>query len=115
MSSTSEVAPGYTGRLPMSTSSKVSRRSVVFGTVAAGVGAVGFALRGRLRAVTQLPSFTATPPLVPHDPVRDRATIHIGRGASPAGNVDTVIDKLGGISAVVGADDVVVIKVSAQW
>ncbi len=99
----------------MATGSAVSRRGVIVGAVTAGVGGIAFALRRRLNAITQLPSFTAAPPLVPHDPVRDRATVHVARGASPSGNVDAVLDKLGGISSVVGADDVVVIKVSAQW
>jgi hypothetical protein len=101
--------------LSMAGRSTVSRRGVVLGAVAAGLGGVAIALRGKLRSVTQLPSFTAPPPLVPHDSVRDRTTIHVGRGAPPAGNVDTVLDKLGGISTVVGADDLVIIKVSAQW
>jgi hypothetical protein len=93
----------------------VSRRRVVFGAMAAGIAGAVFAVRGRLRAMTQLASFTAPPPLVPHDPVRDRATICVAHGASPAANVDTVLDKIGGISTVVGVDDLVIIKVSAQW
>lgn len=93
----------------------MSRRGVVLGALAAGVGGVAFALRGKLRSMTQLASFTAPPPLVPHDPVRDRATIHVARGGSPAANVDAVLDRLGGVASVVGSDDVVAIKVSAQW
>jgi hypothetical protein len=72
-------------------------------------------LRSRIAAYTQLRSFTATPPLVPHDPARDRARILVAQGATPAANVDEVLAKLGGIGAVVGTDDVVVVKVSAQW
>jgi hypothetical protein len=74
-----------------------------------------FALRKRLLAYTQSRSFTAAPPLVPHDPARDRAAIYVARGGRPDANVDAVIGKLGGIGAVVGTDDVVILKVSAQW
>jgi hypothetical protein len=93
----------------------VTRRGVLIGAVATGLGGVAFALRGKLRAMTQLSSFAAPPPPVPHDPVRDRAQVFLGRGASPSANVDTVLDKLGGMASVVGPDDVVIIKVSAQW
>src|SRR5262249_37307921 len=93
----------------------VSRRGLVVGAVAAGLGGVALAGRGRLRSLTQLSSFAAPPPPVAHDPVRDRAAIFLGRGGSPASNVDTVLGKLGGISTVVAPDDVVIIKVSAQW
>ncbi|MEZ4362103.1 MAG: DUF362 domain-containing protein [Kofleriaceae bacterium] len=72
-------------------------------------------LRSRLDRMTILPSFSATPALLPHDPVRDRAQLFVGRDASPAMNVDTALSKLGGMHKVVGADDLVVIKVSAQW
>jgi hypothetical protein len=97
----------------------LSRRKMIIGGIAAGVGALGFAVRRRLSSklasITQLPSFTATPALVPHDPARDRAKIYVARGGSPAANVDVVLAKLGGIGSLVGAEDVVVIKVSAQW
>lgn len=73
-------------------------------------------VRSRVAKVTQLSSFTATPPLVPHHDTRDRATVYVARGGpSPAANVDTVLSKLGGIGTVVGSDDVVIVKVSAQW
>lgn len=94
---------------------KVSRRRLLLGAVAAGMGGATVALRGRLASMTQLPSFAAAPALVPHDPLRDRATLHIARGGTPASNVDTVLGKLGGIGTVVGTDDVVILKVSAQW
>lgn len=101
------------------TPSRISRRRVIVGAVAAGVGALAFALRrkitSKLAGLTQYDSFTATPPLVPHDPVRDRARIHVARGGTPAANVDSVLAKAGGIAKVVGQDDVVIIKVSAQW
>jgi hypothetical protein len=70
---------------------------------------------GKLSAWTRLPEFTATPPLVPHDPVRDRAQITVAQGGSPGDNVDAVLARRGGIEAVVGPDDVVLVKVSAQW
>jgi hypothetical protein len=98
----------------------LSRRSVLAASaVAIGVGGVAVALRGKLRnrlaAFTQLPSFAAIPPLVPHHPERDRAKLWIGRDGSPAANIDSVISKLGGIEKIVGTDDVVIIKVAAQW
>jgi hypothetical protein len=99
----------------MSKRSTVTRRGLMIGTVAAGIGGAAFALRRKLRSITQLSSFAAPPPPVVHDPVRDRAAIFLGRGGSPATNVDAALDKLGGIQAVVGPDDLVIIKVSAQW
>lgn len=99
--------------------SLISRRKVLAGTVAIGVGAMALAVRRRvlrrLASITQLPSFASTPPLVPHDRDRDRTKIYVARGGAPAANVDAVLAKLGGIGAVVGVDDVVIIKVSAQW
>jgi hypothetical protein len=89
------------------------------GAAVAAAGAAGFVMRKKIRNFidkrTVLPSFSATPPLVPHDPARDRTTIHVGRDGGPAANVDTVVGKLGGMGQLVGVDDVVVIKVSAQW
>jgi len=93
----------------------VSRRGVIVGTVAAGLGGAAFALRRKLRSMTQLSSFAEPPPPVAHDPARDRATIYLGRGGAPSANVDAALDKLGGIASVVGGDDVVIVKVSAQW
>jgi hypothetical protein len=60
-------------------------------------------------------SFSATPPLVPHDPVADAASLYVAQNGTPAQNVDAVLGKLGGIGKIVGADDLVIIKVSAQW
>jgi hypothetical protein len=88
---------------------------MLFGALTAGVAGAAFALRKRLSVITQLPSFAAPPPLVALDPVADRATVQVARGGAPAANVDGVLDKLGGIGTVVGTDDVVIIKVSAQW
>lgn len=52
---------------------------------------------------------------MPHDPARERRTLFVARGSSPAENIDGVLAKLGGVDRIVGADDVVLIKVSAQW
>lgn len=97
-----------------------SRRSFVLGGLAVlGAAGAGLGLRRKLKnklaAYTQLSSFTATPDLVPHDPARDRATIHVAQGGTPAENVAAVLAKLGGVGTVVGRDDVVIMKVSAQW
>ncbi len=84
-----------------------------------GVGGITFALRRKIRSrladMTQRAAFTAVPPLVPHDPARDRTSVYVAQGGAPADNVDAVLAKLGGMEAVVGVDDVVIIKVSAQW
>lgn len=72
-------------------------------------------LLGRIARYTERPDFSATPPLVPHDPARDARTVYVSRGAGPAGNVDAVLDKLGGIEKLIGSTDVVIVKVSAQW
>ncbi|WP_428267846.1 DUF362 domain-containing protein [Haliangium sp.] len=100
---------------------RLTRRRLLAGggLLAAGVVAAAYGLRrrivGKLSAWTQSEAFTATPALVPHDPARERRTLHVARGHTPAGNVDAVLAGLGGIEAVVGSDDVVVVKVSAQW
>jgi hypothetical protein len=87
--------------------------------VAAGLGGAGALLRRQLKAklsaVTQRGDFTATPPLVPHDPTHDRSKVYVARGDTPAANVDAVLAKVGGIGSVVSTDDVVIVKVSAQW
>src|SRR5215208_4669148 len=97
----------------------MTRRKFIASAIALGATGVGFALRRKLSArvasITQLPSFAAGPPLVPHDPARDRAKIHVAQGGYPAANVDTVLSKLGGIRTIVGEGDVVIVKVSAQW
>jgi len=95
------------------------RRVLALATLAAGAGGLGWGLRRKLRGtlagLTQLPSFAAAPPLVPHDPVKDRTRVFVARGDRPDANVDAVLSKLGGIGKVVGTDDVVIVKVSAQW
>lgn len=99
----------------------ITRRNLLIGGGAAvvGMGGAAFVLRKKIRnkldAWTTKESFSATPPLVPHDPNKDRTTIYVGQGGTPGANVDAVLGKLGGIGAVIGADDVVILKVSAQW
>ena len=100
---------------------KLSRRRFLLAAGGIGAGLMGAAWMVRSRVLARLSSwtrtaeFTATPPLVPHDPVKDRRTIHVAQGGSPAENVDGVLAKLGGLARVVGANDVVIVKVSAQW
>ncbi len=96
----------------------ISRRKLLIGGGAAGVlGATAFAFRRRVRRLvsrlTRDKDFTATPALVPHTPDEKRV-IYTASGAAPAANVDAVLDKIG-IANVVGEDDVVIVKVAAQW
>jgi hypothetical protein len=99
----------------------ITRRNLLLGggAAVAGIGGAAFVFRKKIKnkldAWTTKGSFSATPPLVPHDPVKDRATIAFAQGGAPGANVDAVLDKLGGMKAFVGPDDVVIIKVSAQW
>jgi len=98
----------------------LSRRNFLLTSLAAGgVAGLSMALsrrvRNRISGWTRLKEFEATPPLFPHDPVKDKRTLWVARGGTPASNIDAVIDKLGGIEQVVGKEDVVLIKVSAQW
>lgn len=104
-----------------SSSHSPSRRRWLKASLAgAGVlGGAGFFLRHRLRerlsSWTRLASFSAPPNPAPHDPARDRVTLHVGRGGGPAANVDSALGKLGGLATIVGERDIVVVKVSAQW
>jgi hypothetical protein len=95
----------------------VKRRFVLLGL--GGLGAVALLLGRRLKnglsRLTRSRAFTAMPPLVPHEPARDRTKLYVAQGGRPAENVDAVLAKLGGVGKVVGQDDVVLIKVSAQW
>ncbi len=106
---------------PEPTSPLLTRRRLLAaaGVALAGAGAVALAARRRLVARlsqwTRLDEFTRTPELAPHDPARDRRTLYVARGGTPAENVDAIFEKLGGVEPFVGADDVVIIKVSAQW
>jgi hypothetical protein len=85
------------------------------------VGLASLAWAARRRVVSKLAQwtmradFSATPPLLPHDPVAERRTLYVGRDGTPAANVDTVLAKLGGIGRFVAPGDVVLVKVSAQW
>lgn len=96
----------------------LSRRKFIALATALGATGVAFALRQKLKsrisAFTQHAGFAAAPPLVPHTE-RDRTKIYVSQGKHPSENVDVVIDKLGGIDKVVGEDDIVIIKMSAQW
>jgi hypothetical protein len=87
------------------------------GLLATGLAA-GLAFRrpllSRLRQLTRSKEFAATPPLLPHDPVHERRSLAVARGGTPAANVDAVLDKVG-LDRIVGKDDVVIVKVSAQW
>lgn len=99
----------------------LTRRRLLIGGGAgiAAAGGAAFVLRrqiaNRIDRWTVKDSFSATPPLVPHDPATEKVSLAVGRDAGPAGNVDTVLGKLGGIGKIVGLDDVVIVKVSAQW
>lgn len=72
-------------------------------------------VRARLDGLTELADFSATPPLLPHDPAVDRRTLYVARGSGPADNVELALAEMGGIGTIVGKDDVVLVKVSAQW
>lgn len=89
------------------------------GAAVSGIAAAAYvfrrSLKARLLLWTRSPAFDEIPPLVPHDPIKDRTRISVGQGATPAENVDTALGKIGGISRFVGESDVVVVKVSAQW
>jgi hypothetical protein len=98
----------------------MSRRRMITGTAAlAAVGGAAWAVRrsvlARLEHFTLLPSFTATPALLPHDAATERRTLGVGRNASPGDNVEAALSRLGGLARFVGDDDVVIVKVSAQW
>jgi hypothetical protein len=99
----------------------LTRRKLLVGGAVSALGAGAFAFRhslgAKLKKWTRSAEFTATPPLLPHDPSRERRTIYAARGegdAGPAANVDVVLDKVG-VDKIIGEDDLVIIKVSAQW
>ena len=97
---------------------RISRRALIAGGFALVAGGVAFGFRRKLltklRGWTRDKAFAATPALVPHDPARDRRTVFVAKGGTPAANIDTVLDKVG-LETVVGTDDLVLVKVSAQW
>lgn len=102
----------------MTGSGTTRRKLLLGGGLVAALGAGGLALRGslaaRVRRWTRSPAFTATPALVPHDPASERRTIAVSRGGAPAANIDAVLDTIG-LDRVVGADDLVIVKLAAQW
>jgi len=97
-----------------------SRRNFLLASLSlGGVAGLGLAfsrrVRNRLSTWTRLNDFGATPPLLPHDPLKERRTLWMARGNTPAGNIDSVVDKIGGFQKIVGQEDLVIVKVSAQW
>lgn len=99
-----------------------TRRKFVWALAAAGGAAAAAAaatmhrsIVARLSLLTRLSEFSATPALVPHDPAKDKRTLYVSERKGPAGNIDAVVAKLGGIERIVGENDVVIVKVSAQW
>lgn len=97
----------------------ISRRKLIgAGAAAAFLGGAAFAFRRRIEQRidrwTRDDAFAATPPLLAHDPVADRATIHVARGGTPGANVDDVLTRAR-LKDVIGVDDVVILKVAAQW
>ena len=92
---------------------RIARRHFVAGSAVALAG-VGLLLRrrlvNRLSRWTRLAASTAAPPLLPHDPVSDRSTLYVARDGTPAENVDTILNQLGGIEAIVGPNDVVLAR-----
>lgn len=101
------------------TSPLLTRRNLVIGgglvMAMAVAAAFGRRLLGKLDSWTELPSFAASPPPVLHDPVRDRAKLGIGRGKAPSDNLDAALTAHGGLERLVTGDEVVIVKVSAQW
>jgi hypothetical protein len=96
-----------------------SRRALITGGVVTGglaAGALVFRhpLMSRIRRLTRSKDFAATPALVPHDPAKEQRTIAVAKGGTPAANVDAALDKVG-LDKVIGTDDIVIVKVSAQW
>lgn len=100
----------------------MSRRNILFGSagVLAAGGAATWAMRRKLKRklaqLTEDPAFSATPGAPVHDPVRDATKLYVAQGGGgPAERMDALLANLGGAGAVVGTDDVVIIKVAAQW
>ena len=64
----------------------ITRRNLLVGggAAVAGIGGAAFVFRKKIKnkldAWTTKGSFSATPPLVPHDPVKDKARIAFGQG-----------------------------------
>jgi hypothetical protein len=68
-----------------------------------------------IKRITRSKDFAATPPLLPHDPEKDRAVLYVSKGKTPAENIDRVLSKMGGMGSLVGKNDLVIIKPNAQW
>jgi hypothetical protein len=98
----------------------MSRRNFLMTSVSLG-GTAGLwyaiprPLRARLSSWTRLSEFDSTPPLLPHDPATERRSLWVARGGTPAQNIDSAVGKFGGMARVVGKDDLVILKLSAQW
>ncbi|MBK9073094.1 MAG: hypothetical protein IPL79_19160 [Myxococcales bacterium] len=102
---------------------RMSRRKIILGGLGAGAvvaGGAAWSLRrkitSKLARYTEASSFAATPAAPVHDAARDATKLYVAQGGgSPAERIDGVFAKLGGAAALVGVDDVVIIKVAAQW
>lgn len=97
----------------------ISRRKLLFGGGALALaGGAAFAVRrrlgARLKGWTRSAEFAATPPLVPHDRATEQRTLYVAKGQPVEHNVDAVLDKVD-LAKLVGATDIVLVKVSAQW
>lgn len=101
-------------------SQQLTRRRVLGGLgILSAACAAGWVLRdkfySRLARLTALPEFAATPALLPHNPAREQTRLAVGQAGSPEANLDNALSKLGGLSRFVGQNDIVLLKVSAQW
>lgn len=90
--------------------------------LALGMGAGGTMLvlaRDRIRktldSLTRYGSFDATPDLLAHDPAHERRQVVEASGKGPTENIDAALEALGSMRSLVRRDDIVIIKVSAQW
>ncbi|HEY0193273.1 MAG TPA: DUF362 domain-containing protein [Kofleriaceae bacterium] len=82
--------------------------------VAGGALALRHRMTSQVKRLTRDSAFASTPALVPHDPATERRTLHVARGKPPADNIDAVLDQAG-LAQLIGEDDLVILKVSAQW
>jgi hypothetical protein len=96
---------------------RLSRRAILAGAGAIAAGAIVLARRRVIDALavrTPLSSFRATPAPPVYDKLRDRSTLWIAQGLSPAANIDAVLEKAN-IASLIPPSAIVLIKVSAQW
>lgn len=95
------------------------RTLLIGGGAAVAASGAAFMFRTRLKSwaqsFMQRDAWTASPTPLPHNPKTDRAKVYVAQGGAPAANIDAVLDKVGGVQQYIGADDLVIIKVSAQW